>query len=238
MDKCLYEPIRVMRKAVFLLTILTLVSCQKTPTYVSFHWNTSEKTFEESSVAIIQASQDHDSVKADVDGDGIQETYTLHDGILSLAENNKTVWSSPTTWQIHDFRIADSTDDGKLDINIAAWREEDFGPSQPFWEKTNDTTRRDHFFVMTYDHKHVHALWQSSNLEAVNQEFQLADVDHNGKNELVVIEHSYDSTEACRNNFVAVWRWNQWGFTNIWRSKKGNYCHLSIENDDIVVENR
>jgi len=52
------------------------------------------------------------------------------------------------------------------------------------------------------------------------------------KNELVVIEGDYLQKPECNGSFVAVWKWNGWGFSNEWRSDRGNYSNLEIERDD------
>lgn len=139
---------------------------------------------------------------------------------MTVTEDGTIVWTSPTSWKVYDFSLDDSTRDGKPDINISAWRDSNYGSSQPFWEKKNDTTLRDHFFVMKYADNTVKAVWQSSNLESVNQEFTLADLDGDNRKELVVIENDYKEAQLCHDTHVAVWKWNEWGFVNVWRSEK------------------
>ena len=71
-------------------------------------------------------------------------------------------------------------------------------------------------------------IWQSPKEWWVD-DFVLADIDDDGKNDLVVVEGSYSHADKCKDTHVAVWLWNDWGFTNLWRSEKGNYCNLEVE---------
>lgn len=136
-----------------------------------------------------------------------------------------------------DIFLADSTNDGVIDLNIATWRNANYGTSKPFWEGENDTTPRHHFFVMKMQENVIMPVWQSSNLEAINSELRIADVDGNQKNELIVIERNYEATQDCTDTVLAVWRWNEWGFYNVWKSPRGNYCGLEIQNGNMIVHN-
>ena len=73
------------------------------------------------------------------------------------------------------------------------------------------------------------AMWQSSNLTAPNCEFKIADMDGDKKDDLIVIEGSYSTWPQCDGDHIAIWKWNGWGFSSEWRSSKGKYNNLSIE---------
>ena len=211
---------------------------------IQFRWNVVNKTYEMGVRKVINNTErgewpkhwSEKIIRADLDEDTYNEVYSLKENTMTVTENNETVWTSPPSWKIHDFSLDDATRDEKVDINISAWRDSNYGSSQPFWETENDTTQRDHFFVMKYTDNTVKAVWQSSNLESLNQEFILADVDGDTKKELIVIENDYSESRLCHNNYVAVWKWNEWWFVNIWRSEKGNYCYLRTIENTIIVE--
>ena len=102
------------------------------------------------------------------------------------------------------------------------------------------TVSFNHFFILDFIDNAVKQIWGSSNLTEPNCEFKIADIDNDSKNELVVIEGDYLQKPECNGSFVAVWKWNGWGFSNEWRSDRGNYSNLEIERDDeksyIVVD--
>ena len=99
---------------------------------------------------------------------------------------------------------------------------------------------KNHFFIFDFIGDAMKQIWGSSNLGEPNCEFQIADIDNDGKNDLIVIEGDYSHKPKCNGNYVAVWKWNDWGFSNEWRSEKGTFSNLEIEKNDgksyIVVD--
>jgi len=194
-----------------------------------------EITFEDSKIISKQEEKD-------LDNDSIFENYNLENGKLIITENKKTIWQSPSNWWIDDFVIADSNNDGVLDINLSLWKAGNFGSSKPFWIDENEMSVKNHFFVLDFVDNKVKQIWCSSNLSNPNCEFKIADINNDGKNELIVIEGDYSQRPKykCNGNYVAIWKWNNWGFFNEWRSTKGNYINLKIDKNDkgnyIVVD--
>jgi len=194
-----------------------------------------EITFEDSKIISKQEEKD-------LDNDSIFENYNLENGKLIITENKKTIWQSPSNWWIDDFVIADSNNDGVLDINLSLWKAGNFGSSKPFWIAENEMSVKNHFFVLDFVDNKVKQIWCSSNLSNPNCEFKIADINNDGKNELIVIEGDYSQRPKykCNGNYVAIWKWNNWGFFNEWRSTKGNYINLKIDKNDkgnyIVVD--
>ena len=169
---------------------------------------------------------------ADLDNNSVFENYNLENGRLTIRENKRKIWQSPSEWWIDDFVLADSINDGIVNINLSLWRSGNFGTSKPFWVKENDMSVKNHFFVLGLSSGSIKQVWGSSNLAEPNCEFKIADVDNDGKNDLVVIEGDYSQKPECNGNYVAVWKWNGWGFSNEWRSEKGNFSNLEIEKID------
>lgn len=167
--------------------------------------------------------------KGDLDRDGKKENYEFKNGILTVWQNKKKIWQTPSSWWVDSFFLADSNNDGRKEINLSVWKKGNFGSSKPFWVKENDQSIKNHFFVFSFDKEKIKAIWQSSNLKKPNCEFFFGDVNNDGKQELVVIEGEYDIKYNCQGNYLAVWRWNGWGFSNEWRSQKGHYKNLAIE---------
>ncbi len=178
--------------------------------------------------------------KADLNKNNVLETYTLQNGKLSVTEKGKLLWQSPSEWWVDNFVLADSNNDGTVDINLSVWKRGDFGSSKPFWIKQNDMSIKNHFFIFDLVNNNIKPIWQSSNLDAPNCEYTFADIDGDGKNDLLVIEGDYATKPVCNGQYVAVWKWNGWGFSNEWRSEKGNFSNLMIEQmngkNNIVVD--
>jgi poly-gamma-glutamate synthesis protein (capsule biosynthesis protein) len=168
----------------------------------------------------------------DLDNDSVQETYSLERGQLSITEDLKIIWKSSDDWWIDDFALADSNNDGVLDINLSLWKSGDFGTSKPFWIKENDMSVKNHFFVYDLVNGAMKSIWGSSNLSVPNCEFKIADINEDGENELITIEGDYSQKSLCSGDYVAVWKWSGWGFSNDWRSEKGDFSNLEIEKID------
>ncbi len=167
--------------------------------------------------------------RADLNGNLIFENYILKNGRLTISENSKIIWQSPVSWWIDDFILSDLNNDGIIDINLSLWKAGNFGSSKPFWVKKNDMSVKNHFFILDFINKTVKQIWGSSNLTKPNCEFQIADVDGDGKNDLVVIEGTYSQEPKCNGKYIAIWKWNGWGFSNEWRSNQGDFSNLEIE---------
>ena len=204
----------------------------------AYFWDSVGRDFQKTSIVTIynvtKINKSFISKKedADLDDNLIKETYILEDGQLKITENSKILWQSPSDWWIDDFVLADSNNDGVTDINLSVWKPGDFGPSKPFWIKENDMSIKNHFFVFDLVRGVMNPIWQSSNLAVPNCGFTFADIDGDGKDDLVTIEGDYSQKFECKGNYVAVWKWNGWGFSNEWRSEQGNFSNLEIEKKD------
>lgn len=200
-----------------------------------YSWNSNNNNLEKESRGVIYVEDlknrnvFYKQEQADLDKDLVLENYVLENGKLTIAENEKMIWQSPDDWWIDNFILADSNNDGIEDINLSLWKSGNFGTSKPFWVKENDMSVKNHYFILDFLNKAIKQVWGSSNLGEPNCKFKIADVDNDGKNDLVVIEGDYSQKPKCEGNYVAVWKWNDWGFSNEWRSEKGNFSDLEIE---------
>ncbi len=165
----------------------------------------------------------------DANGDGKNETYSLTDGKLTITEDGATLWQSDPAWWVDDFALADANGDGKTDITMSVWKSGNFGSAHPFWDASNDQSVKNHFFVFGFHGGKVVPIWQSSNLDAPNCRYLFGDVDGDGKQELVTIEGKYSPDLSCTGKYLAVWKWNDWGFTNIWRSGEAAYHSVALD---------
>ena len=200
-----------------------------------YSWSGVKKGFEKESRGVIyEKTAEGKGVvskqeQADLDKDLIPENYVLENGRLVITENSKIIWQSPSNWWIDNFVLADSNNDEIVDINLSLWKAGNFGTSKPFWVKENDMSVKNHFFVLDFMGGLIKQVWGSSNLAEPNCEFKIVDIDDDGRNDLVVIEGDYSQKPKCEGNDVAIWKWNGWGFSNEWRSERGNFSNLEIE---------
>jgi len=203
----------------------------KTTTTDEFFWNQSEKGYDPRSYWLLFDSPSPDQIinrseKKDLNNNQTEEEYNLAGGILRVRENGLTVWETPSDWWVDDFVLADSDNDGKEEINLLVWKQGNYGPARPFWEKENDESIKNHFFVFSWESDKIKSKWQSSNLDNPNCQALFKDIDGDRKNELVVLEGDYQDSPSCHGQYWAVWEWNGWGFSNGWRSPRGNFSNL------------
>ncbi|RJQ26923.1 MAG: VCBS repeat-containing protein [Peptococcaceae bacterium] len=148
----------------------------------------------------------------DLDGDGMDESYSLQEGKLRIETGSRTIWQSPDEWWVDDFLLGDADNDGIPDLNLLVWKAGSFGPHKPFWITAEDKSVKNHLFIFNLVHGAVKPVWQSSNLDRPNYGIALADIDKDSKNELIATEGDYADPEVRQ---VSVWRWNGWGFSRV-----------------------
>jgi hypothetical protein len=126
------------------------------------------------------------------------------------------------SWYIEEVIEGDFDNDGDIDVGIYLWKHGNYGKALPFWEEANDDSYRQHLFLFE---KNGDSVWHSSNLPYHNLQTILADINNDGQNELIVLEKPYKGYKTT----IAVWKWDEWGFKNLWRSEPGNYYNLELK---------
>jgi hypothetical protein len=61
-------------------------------------------------------------LKADLDGNGIQETLQLENTHLSIKTNGVTVWKSPQGWHVDQAEMSGLDRNGNLEVTLLVWR--------------------------------------------------------------------------------------------------------------------
>ena len=164
----------------------------------------------------------------DLDEDGSSEEIDLIKKRIFVKKDGKIIWQSDELWSIENLIIADSNNDGKIEINFSLWKTSSYGRDLPFWLKENTKEWGNHFFVYGWINGKVSPVWCSSTLDSPIKEFKIGDVNRDGKNELIVLEGDYADSKYKLAKYLAVWSWGDWGFFNDYRSKEGRFYNLSI----------
>jgi poly-gamma-glutamate synthesis protein (capsule biosynthesis protein) len=148
----------------------------------------------------------------DLTGDGKAEIVRLADYQVSVLEDGKIAWQSPTDWKVLDLSLGDPNDDGRWEMLLAL-------------EKADDRqVQRSHPFIIGYRGGIFRQVWGGSAVSEPLREVELADIDSDGVQELIVLE---DSLIRGRQT-IGVWDWNGWGFSLKWRSQPGIYQDLIV----------
>ena len=168
--------------------------------------------------------------EADLDGDGEAEKIILSEGKVQVLKNGKIIWQSDSAWQIDNLILADLNCDGKTEINMSLWKKGSYGDDLPFWLEENTEEWGSHLFIYGWRKGKISPFWCSSTLETPIKEMAAGDIDGDGKPELAILEGDYDNPKNDCAERLAVWSWNGWGFFNDYRSEKGQYANLLLEN--------
>ncbi len=146
----------------------------------------------------------------DLTGDGVPEHVHLEGDQVTIHQDNVEVWRSPEAWEVVDVALGDPNDDGRNEVFVVFWREDETG------QRTNQP------FIIGYRGGYYRELWGGSPVGFPITEVELADITGDGRQDILVIEE----------RALAVWQWNQWWFSHVWRSEAGHYHDLHVGQDE------
>ncbi len=169
--------------------------------------------------------------KADIDGDGKIERAFIEKNRAYLKKEGKIIWQSDAEFKAENIVLADMDNDGKIDILLSLWKIGKYGPDLPFWLDKNTDDWSNHFFIYKWQENKIKLFWGSSTLDAPIKEMAIQDINNDGKNELIVLEGNYDNSNNHYADYLTIWHWNEWSLFNDFRSEKGKYFDLTIQND-------
>jgi hypothetical protein len=156
----------------------------------------------------------------DLDGDGRIEEYLLADHRLRVQEEGQFIWQSPPEWSVDHFVLGDVDNDGTVNLAISLWKTGSFGEIKPFWQTGEDTSYKNHLFILKFTGDTFKPVWCSSDLDCPMVSFAICDVNGDGLNELVVEEGRYRKVRGNKYTLDAaaplrttVWQWEEWGFS-------------------------
>jgi len=166
----------------------------------------------------------------DLAGDGLAEQVRLQgEQVIVYAPGSDStaasagpteLWRSPPEWQVADVALGDPNDDGRGELLLALWK-----PDQDGILRSPQTgPLRSHPFIIGTREGIYRTLWGGSAAADPLLEVELADLDGDGVQELMVLEEGQGETAHT----LAVWRWNGWGFSLVWRSAPGAYHDLTV----------
>ncbi len=170
---------------------------------------------------------------ADLDGDGRVERVGLIDGIAIVERGGELLWSSPTNWRVIQASISDLNHDGQPEIALLLWRE--FAPwpvdaymihhgrIDDFHDRHNQSC---HLVLIGWRRNEFGEIWAGSALADPIVAFSAADIEGDGRQELIALEGHYDYSKEIAQA-VTIWDWNGFGFTLRSRALEGRFRALS-----------
>jgi len=176
----------------------------------------------------------------DLDNDNKLEEAVVVNGIGYLIKDGKALWQTDSTWQVENVLIGDFNNDNKTEVGFSLWKQGSYGPDLPFWVKENDKNISNHLFLYQLENGEMKMIWGSSALDQPILEMALVDLDQDGKNELAVLEDA-DAAEGATSTShlrrdLAIWRFNDFNFVNIYKSRAGNFFDLKTDLNYINIK--
>jgi len=190
-----------------------------------FTWTQSSLTLA-SHFSFIQPT--HAITEADLDFDGWEEEVILQDGVAHIRRGVVTLWSSPPEWQVKQASITDLNLDGQLEVTLLLWR--DFAPwpidaflvhpgrIQGFHDRHGQSC---HLILIGLRRHAFCEIWAGSALVDPLLSFTTADLNGDGRDELIALENHYDEPREIGRT-VTVWEWNGFGFSLLSRGPEGS----------------
>lgn len=156
----------------------------------------------------------------DLDGDRQPEEVRLANFRVSIRVHGRLDWQSPPEWRVLDLALGDPDGDGRGDLVLAMEKLDKKGVIQS------------HPFVIGYRGGVYRTVWGGSPVRDPVKEVELADVNGDGQDELLVLEED----RGGKGRAITVWRWHGWGFSLDWRSGYGEYERMVASEQDIWVK--
>lgn len=160
-------------------------------------------------------------VAADLRGDGrplwaeldTAGVVTLRDG---PAPDAPVVWRNEhPAWHVTRVLAGDPNDDGRIELLLLLWQPDKRGAlrSQPY--------------LLGWRGGHFQVIWGGSATMTPIQDLAWADLDADGRGELVVLEGGMAPGDP--GGHVSVWHWHGWGFELAWRSPPGRWRAIALD---------
>lgn len=156
--------------------------------------------------------------EADLDGDGSPERLELSRGKARVTSRGAEAWSSPADWWINDAVLADVMNDGRLDVTLVVWKADEDEAPKRLWN-TRGGEMRQRLLVYRFVDGRMEAVATSSDFSMPLCSMTSADIDGDGRRELLVTEGESRDGSGCRPTHLAAWSWNGDGFSNRWRQE-------------------
>lgn len=226
-----------MRSRIILITVSLLALMLNAPPRLQVWEYADEALTQLAGIAAIPSGAPASPAKpcADLNADGNVECLTLHNGQADIQTSSAAfLWQSPPEWRVQQAALTDLNRDDTPEAALLVWR-----PFSPwpidrylphggriagFHDRQGSSC---HLILIGWNGKRYGELWAGSALARPLRAFHAADLDGDGRQELVVLEGEYKDPAHLPARTLAVWEWNGFGLSLLAR-QTGRFHHLDI----------
>jgi hypothetical protein len=133
-------------------------------------------------------------------------------------------WQSPAGWTVQQAEWTDLNHDNLPEVTLLVqrpfepWPVDRLLPYGGRIQKHQDARgQSSHIILITWKQDHWGELWAGSALARPVRDFMAADINQDGKQELIVREGTYQDSDPSVASSLAVWKWSGFGFELISR---------------------
>lgn len=158
--------------------------------------------------------------QADLDGNGISEKVIIDNGHVSLKTNGITVWESPSDWQVNQALMSDLNQDDQSELTLLIqrpykpWPVDQWLPYGGRIAKFQDSSGMScHIILIGWKDGRYKEIWAGSSLSQPALAIGSADLNQDGRIELVTMEGTYNNKRIFPGKAIKLWEWNGFGFS-------------------------
>jgi hypothetical protein len=171
---------------------------------------------------------------ADLNDDGQAESLQLRGGQAQIEQGGQVAWHSPLEWQVAQASIGDLDRDGQAEVDLLVWRPfrpwpvDRFLPYGGRIDAFQDSQGRScQIILIAWRLGAYQERWAGSALAEPLRSFAAADMDGDGRQELVGLETAYDAPRSSPAKAVSIWAWNGFGFSLL-RRQTGAFHQMAV----------
>jgi hypothetical protein len=168
----------------------------------------------------------------------------LTGGILTITSPNGN-WQSPAGWIVQQADWTDLNHDNQPEVTLLVQRPFEPWPVDkvlPYGGRIQShqdaSGHSSHIILIGWKKDHWAEVWAGSALARPVRSFIGADLNLDGKQELLVREGSYQDSDLVAASTLSVWQWNGFGFdliTRLERSSKRFDLIISKQNQPLIL---
>lgn len=170
--------------------------------------------------------------QADINYDNKNENIILENNILKVYKDNRVIWQTNADWQVENVIIDDLNQDKKIEINFSV--EKIRGRYRKNKELKESDEKVNCFYIYQWKENQIKPTWLSSPLDKAIDKAIAFDINQDNKKELIVLENVEAIHESPQ--YISIWSWNGWGFSNDFQSDKDNFKDILEINNKVYIK--